>query len=149
MKKILFISMLMLFISTLSYAQCSKKCKSSCDKTVAIPAAVKSNFYKAHPDAKTVVWKKEAGNFHAKYLANGTVNSTFMATDGDIVMEAVKIETSELPTEATAYLKKNHKDAIIEYVKKITKDDDIFFNVILKSGAEEIELQFDPKGNKI
>ena len=75
-----------------------------------VPAPVKTAFQKNFPQAKVEKWEKEGINFEAEFELNKSEQSVLFDAQGDIIETEIEIEISELP------------NGILDYVKKITKD---------------------------
>src|SRR4051812_34648711 len=74
----------------------------------AVPSNVKQSFSSNHPGI-TPEWEKEDGNFEASFKEDGHDISCVIDYSGTILETETDIPVSELPQEATLYLKTHYK----------------------------------------
>jgi len=108
-----------------------------------IPAAVKSAFQKAHPDAKAVKWEKEGENFEAEFGHGKTGQSVVIDAQGNILETEVEIAVSELPKKASDYVSEHYKGQSIKEAAKIT---DAKGTVTYEAEIKGKDLMFDAAG---
>jgi Putative beta-lactamase-inhibitor-like, PepSY-like len=86
-----------------------------------VPTAVRNNFAKKYPDAKTVKWEKEKGNFEANWGGkSGEDNSAVFTPSGNFVELVQAIPVSQLPSAIAPYVNKHYKGAKISEAGKVT-----------------------------
>ena len=117
MKK-LFLAIAIVFSATIT-AQTETK-----SKKTAIPANVKEAFSKDFPEKKAK-WGMEDGNYEAEFKIKGSDASAIYDKKGKRKALEIAIKTSELPTNALEYLKKNYPTNKITEAAKITNDKDV------------------------
>lgn len=137
MKK-LTLSMLIMLIATLSFAQKMQDTD--------VPANVKSTIQQKYPAAKKVNWDKEGDHYEASFDLNKTDNSVLMDAQGNIIEIEVEIELTELPKGTLDYVTKNYPGKKPKEGAKITDAKGIVtFEVEIKG----IDLIFDSNGKFI
>ena len=100
MKK-LFLAIAIVFSASIT-AQTETK-----SKKVAIPTNVKEAFSKDFPEKKAK-WGMEDGNYEAEFKIKGSDASAIYDKKGKRKALEIAIKTSELPSNALEYLKKNY-----------------------------------------
>lgn len=71
-----------------------------------IPASAKSAFAKLHPQATSVKWDKEDGDYEASFKENGKSMSVVMNGKGTLKETETDIAVSELPASVRDYVAK-------------------------------------------
>ena len=117
MKK-LFLAIAIVFSASIT-AQTETK-----SKKVAIPTNVKEAFSKDFPEKKAK-WGMEDGNYEAEFKIKGSDASAIYDKKGKRKALEIAIKTSELPSNALEYLKKNYPTNKITEAAKITDDKDV------------------------
>jgi uncharacterized membrane protein YkoI len=110
-----------------------------------VPAAVKTNFKTAFPNAKEVDWKKKEGNYKAKFEINGTDYIAFYSADGKIISKGLKIRRSELPTAISDAVKNNYAGRTIDNVYRMDKNGTAYYLVKLE-GDPDTKVLFTADG---
>jgi Putative beta-lactamase-inhibitor-like, PepSY-like len=86
-----------------------------------VPAVVKSALMAKCPDAKSVTWEKEKGNFEANWGgASKEDNSVLFTPSGDFVETVVAMPVASLPATVTAYIKKHYATSKTTEAGRIT-----------------------------
>lgn len=90
-------------------------------KSIDVPAAVKTAFTAKYPDAKKVTWEKEKGNYEANWGGkSGEDNSAMFTPTGSFVEIVKAIKVSELPASVAPYVKAHFKGAKINEAGLVT-----------------------------
>ena len=111
-------NMIMAFaVSSIGFAASAQKIK-----TDQVPAKVKTSFAKQYPGAE-VKWEKEAGNYEASFIKDGSVMSALYEANGTMTESEKDIKVSELPATVLAYVKANYKGKTVKEAAIITKAD--------------------------
>ena len=100
-------------------AQSEKK-----SKKINAPTIVTEMFKKEFPDKKAK-WGMEDGDYEAEFKINGSDASAVYDKKGHRKALEVGIKTSELPSNALEYLKKNYPNNKITEAAKITDDKNV------------------------
>ncbi len=108
-----------------------------------VPAAVKTNFKTAFPNAKDVDWKTKEGKYKAKFEVDGTDYMASYGADGKILSKGLKIRRSELPTPVTDAVKNSGKT--IDNVYRIDKNGSTYYLVKLE-GDQDTKVIYTPDG---
>jgi|GEM_PF-1134490 len=139
MKKILaFIITAQIFAATL-YAQTKLN-------ETSIPEVVRSKFKTLYPASKVEYWLKEEGNYVAEFDYQKKEMVIFFTPDGKVIKSETRIQPSEIPKDAQAYIVKHYPG------KKITDavtTKDHQGNQIYEAEVGELDLIFDGKGQFI
>jgi hypothetical protein len=135
MKKIIF----MLALVTGGIASAQKVA----DATV--PAKVKGTFASLYPNSKVAEWKKEDGNYDARFEKEGKKMCVAIDPSGSWVETKEKMEVSDLPAGAKTYVESSKGDHKISEAWKITYANDAKVNY--KAVVKDDCLLFDSAGN--
>jgi hypothetical protein len=112
-----------------------------------VPEVVKTSLMKQYPDAHTVSWEKEKGNYEANWGGkSGEDNSVQFTPKGDFIEIVKAMNVSELPQSVSDYVKEHYKNAKIAEAGRKTDAKGINFYEVEVKGKE---LLFDEKGNFI
>ena len=101
-----------------------------------VPAAVKTNFKTAFPNAKDVDWKKKEGSYKAKFEINGTDYIAYYGADGKIISKGLKIRRSELPTAIADAVKNGYAGRTIDNVYRMDKNGTAYYLVKLEGDPD-------------
>lgn len=131
MKSIIIILVAVFTCGNIAYAQ----------KNVNIPSKVKSAFSKEYPKASKIKWEKEGDKYESSFLLDGKEMSILYSSDGVVEETEIRIDPSELPAKAKAYVQSKGR------IKEAAK-------ISLKNGTVKYEAEvngkdflFDDKGN--
>lgn len=125
-------------IAITSLSACGTKLDAS-----SVPAAVKTNFDKAHPTAKAK-WEKEDNNYEVNFSVNGREMSRLYSADGSLMESEASIDVADLPANAQSYISKNFPGKKVKEAARITKADGTINFEAEVNGADHI---FDASGN--
>jgi hypothetical protein len=87
-----------------------------------VPAAVKTSFKTAFPNAKDVDWKMKEGKYKVDFDIDGTDHIAAFGADGKIISKGMKIRVSELPSAVTNAVKSSYAGKEIENVYRMDKN---------------------------
>ena len=111
MKKLLIVSLGCLCLMMVVYAQ----------KSISVPAVVKSALIKKYPQASKATWEKEKGNYEANWGGKSGEDNSVMFTPVGVFIEIVNaINVSELPANVAPYVKSHFNGAKITEAGKVT-----------------------------
>lgn len=114
-------------------------------RTDAVPSVVKSALQKKYPDARSVKWEKEKGNYEANWGGkSGEDNSVQFSPTGKFIEIEKAIKVKELPEAAIAYVKVHFKGAKITEAGRVTNAEGKQF---FEAGIHGRDLIFDSNGN--
>ena len=137
MKKFFLGAITVTFIITGCYAQDLK--------STDVPAAVKSALIKKYPEAKSVSWEKESGNYEANWGGKSGEDNSVMFTPAGNFIEIVKaIPVNKLPQNVAPYIKAHYNNATINEAGMVT---DANGKVTYEAEIKGKDLIFDEKGN--
>ena len=129
----------LLFASNHSFAQ---KVKST-----DVPKAVQSALTQKYPDAASVTWEKEKGNYEANWGGKSKEDNSVVFTPEGKFVEMVKaIPITDLPIAIPSYVKKNYNGAKITEAGKVT---DANGKTMYEAEVKGKDLIFDEAGNFI
>jgi hypothetical protein len=115
-----------------------------------LPAAVTAAFHKSYPNATIKGASKEAENGKTIYeveSVDGKINRDLLYNeDGTCVEIEETVAMKALPSEVADALKKNFPKGKVLKSEKLTKGETIQYEMVIKSGKEQHEVVFDPKG---
>jgi hypothetical protein len=109
-----------------------------------VPAAVKAAFMSFYPKTTVEKWKKENGNYKAKFDEKKTEMCVIIDPNGKLIKTITEIEVPALPKAATDYAANKHSGKKIKKAKKITAADGL---VTYEMEIHESNLCFDSNGN--
>ena len=112
-------------------------------KELAIPAQAKAAFQKTYPTAADVKWEKEGGDYEVNFKDGMKVMSAVYDQAGKLKETEEAIPLSELPANATAYIKQHHPKVVIKDAAKITKANG---EINYEAGTGKVDLIFDKSG---
>lgn len=114
-------------------------------KSIQVPAVVKSALAQKFPAAKGINWEKEKGNFEANWGGkSGEDNSAMFSPSGEFLELVKAIPVKQLPAPAIAYVKANYKGATITEAGLVT---DAAGKVTYEAEVHRKDIIFDEKGN--
>lgn len=114
-------------------------------KEADVPANVKEALAKKYPQAKSVTWEKENGNFEANWGGkSGEANSVQYTPAGEFVEIENIISVSSLPTSVTTYINVHYKGSKITEASRVT---DAHGKQSFEAEVNGKDLVFDGKGN--
>jgi hypothetical protein len=148
MKKLFGISVIMLALTTASFAQ-EKNEKNEkhqeMKSKVMVPAAAQQALAKKYPEATKVSWEKENGNYEANWGGKSGEDHSVQFTPSGTFIEIVNaIPVSELPKNTVDYVKAHYKGAKITEAGKVTDAKGKTFYEAEVNGRDVI---FDETGN--
>jgi hypothetical protein len=110
-----------------------------------VPSSVKSFLQKNYPNAKSVRWEKESGNYEASWGGkSGEDHSVQISPSGELVEYVQAIPVSTLPAVARNYIKLHYKNAKITEAGKVT---DAKGKISYEAEVHGKDILFDEKGN--
>jgi uncharacterized membrane protein YkoI len=118
-----------------------------------VPQPVLDAFAKARPNAKVKEFEQETWDgkivFAIEFKENGIESEYVFSPDGNLLASAEEIKPSELPPAVVEAINKAHPQAKIKEAKrKLLPDGTVSrFEVELKEGRREFELEIEPNGN--
>jgi hypothetical protein len=101
-----------------------------------VPAAVKTSFKTAFPNAKDVDWKMKEGKYKADFEINGLDHIASISADGKIISKGMKIRQSELPSAVSSAIKSAYADRTIDDVYSVDKNGTAYYLVKLEGNPE-------------
>jgi hypothetical protein len=113
MKKIMLIAAVAITVQKVSIAQ---KLESA-----AVPGPVKESMEKKYPKASGVKWEMEKGKYEAEFKSEGKSMSALFEPNGNLAESEMMIKVSDLPANATQYLKEHYKGKSIKEPARVTK----------------------------
>ncbi len=109
-----------------------------------VPAAVKNALTKKYPQAGSVSWEKENGNYEANWGGKSGEDTSVQFTPGGRFVEQVDaIPLSELPAPVPAYVSTYYKGAKI---KQVGKGTDAYGKHFFEAEISGKDLIFDENG---
>ena len=105
-------------------------------KETDVPAAVKTSFKTAFPNAKDVEWKMKEGKYKVDFDIDGTDHIAAFGTDGKLISKGMKIRVSELPSAVTTSVKSAYAGRDINNVYRVDKDGTVNYLVKLDGNPE-------------
>lgn len=118
MKKILGFSLVLLALSSITFAQE----KEGASENIHVPAVVKNANMKKFPESKAhrITWEKEKGNYEANWGGkDGEANSVTYTPSGEFVEIVRAISRAELPKATHEYIKEHYKNARFGDIGKV------------------------------
>jgi hypothetical protein len=101
-----------------------------------VPAAVKTSFKTAFPNAKDVDWKMKEGKYKVDFDIDGTDHIAAFGADGKIISKGMKIRVSELPSAVTSAVKSSYAGKDIENVYRVDKNGTVCYLVKLEGNPD-------------
>jgi len=118
-----------------------------------MPQAVLTAFQKAHPNAKNVKYEEEKVDGEAAYEIDFTddgqkIDEVYRA-DGTLVETERAIKTGDLPEPVMQTVKQRYPKAKVDEIFEVSNTDGkvIGYEVQIKEGKREREVELDPNGN--
>jgi hypothetical protein len=141
MKKIIYVSILVLFTMNISYGQ-----KISADK---VSAAVSKAFNEKFPKATDVSWEMEnKSEYEADFKLNNEKFSASFDLNGKWLETEIEIEVAKLPQVVSQSLVKTYPGFTIKEAEKIeTADKGTIYEVKINKDKETFEIQLSSKGD--
>ncbi len=110
-----------------------------------IPGAVKSALKNKYPEAKSVTWEKEKGNFEANWGGKSGEDMSVAFTPAGQFLEVVKaIPVNRLPKPILSYVKAHYKGAAVTEAGDVT---DAQGKHSYEAEVNKKDIIFDEKGN--
>src|ERR1700739_1704920 len=136
MKKLI----LIFAITTGSFAYAQKISNSD------VPAAVTSKFSSLYPNSEVKQWKKEKGNYEAKFMQSSKKKCVVIDPSGNVIKTTTDISVMELPVSVNDYVAKNYGTEKITEASKTTEANG---KIKYEAKVKETHLCFDANGNFI
>jgi hypothetical protein len=111
MKKIIYLSLLLLAVTAVSGQRLCKK---------NVPVEVKSKFELLYPQVNSVKWTEEEGEFEAEFIDKEVETSVLIDSKGNLLETEQEIPVSTLPEPVTNYLANTYPGKHITEAAKIT-----------------------------
>jgi hypothetical protein len=111
-----------------------------------IPSAVKAKLTTRYPASKVDYWTKENGSYVAEFTHAKKDMIAFIDAGGNMIKVETRINASELPGQAKAYIAKHYPGKIATDAVKTT---DLKGNMIYEAEVNEMDLVFDNNGTFI
>jgi len=111
-----------------------------------VPEPVKAKFKSLYSGSKVEWWAKEEGNYVAEFDYQKKEMVVFITPDGKVIKSEARIQPSEIPGDAQAYITKHYPG------KKVTDavtTKDHQGNQIYEAEVGDLDLIFDAKGQFI
>ena len=135
MKKLLFFSMILLFMVKAEAQKCKAK---------DMPPAVMDAFNKAYPNTKKTYCGKDSSNYQVSFFnGKAPVSVTYDAAGKRLITE-MQMAVEDLPQSITDYVQKNYPGEIFQDVAQITNADE---KVTYEVQVKDMDLIFDAKGD--
>ncbi len=139
MKKVKVLIAMLVFLSSLSFAQ-----KVTPDK---VPATVKQAFVKEFPKAMEPVWRMYESSYQVLFSLNGIKHASKFDKNGQWIDKEERINVADLPKEVTASITKNFAGFKAYEAEKIeTPSKGMLYNVGLEKEKEFLEVHLSLKG---
>ena len=117
-------------------------------KETDVPAAVKTSFKSAFPNAKDVDWKMMEGKYKVDFDIDGTDHIAAFGTDGKMISKGMKIRVSELPSAVTSAVKSSYAGKDIQNVYRVDKNGTVCYLVKLE-GNPETKVMYSADGQVV
>jgi len=139
MKKLISLIVMILFLSSFSFAQ-----KVTPDK---IPANVKQAFMKEFPKAMETGWRLDNGTYQALFNLNGVKHAAKFDKNGQWIDKEERINVADLPKEVTASIAKNFAGYKPYEAEKVdTPNKGMLYNVGLEKEKAFLEVHLSASG---
>jgi uncharacterized Zn ribbon protein len=109
-----------------------------------VPSAVQKAFSKGFPDATSVKWEKENGNYEASFEKKESEISVVYDANGTLLETETEISIKELPVSVLDYVKAHYKGQKIKEAATITDANGM---VTFEAEIKGMDLIFDSKGS--
>jgi hypothetical protein len=116
-----------------------------------VPAVVLNAFQQKFPKAKDVEWKKKATHFEVSFEMGWkfTDHEVWISPEGEILQHKEDLSSMDLPKAIKEAIKKNYHTFKIDEVVKIYRKTEVFYQVEMEKGREELKRIFQPNGKEI
>lgn len=142
MKKIIGLTAILFALSSVTFAQ-----ENESNQRFNVPSIVKTTLYKKYPEAKTVTWEKENGNYEANWGGKSGEDNSVQFTPSGSFIEIVKaMPVNELPQPVFTYVKQHYKEVKITEAGKVT---DAAGKTSYEAEVKGKDVIFDENGNFI
>ena len=111
-----------------------------------VPAVAKATIARLYPDAKSVKWEKEDGNYEAGLKHNGKQLSLVIDAKGNVLETETTIAVSALPAPVREYVTQHHAGKKIKEAAEIV---DAKGRKMYEAEVGGKDLLFDDKGQFI
>ena len=140
MKTLISVILMIIFLSTTSFAQ-----KMMPDK---VPANVKQAFMKEYPKAMESGWRMAKDDYQVMFSLNGNKHAAKFDKNGQWVDKEERIALKDLPMEITSAISKNFTGFKAYEAEKVeTPVKGMLYNVGLEKEKEFLEVHFSLKGD--
>ena len=113
-----------------------------------IPQAVTESFNSTFANAKDVEWKKKGTDYKVSFEMNDTEHYAILNSSGTVISQGQEIPESQLPTEISNAIKKDHPNHQIDNVYTVVKDGTTSYKVTL-DGSTDRKVMYSLDGTMI
>ena len=138
MKNVLIAS---LAVPALLLASCSDRIRQS-----KVPSVVQNTLMQQFTAANSIDWEKEKQNYEAEFIKDSVEYKAIINPAGTLVKYKQDISSAELPAAVMQTLQTQYKDYVIDELEKIGEGDQVYYQVEMEKGAEEVHLVIAPDG---
>ena len=113
-----------------------------------VPQAVTESFNSTFANAKDVEWKKKGNDYKVSFEMNDTEHYAILNSSGTVISQGQEIPESQLPTEISNAIKKDHPNHRIDDVYTVAKDGTTSYKVTL-DGSPDRKVMYSSVGTMI
>lgn len=113
-----------------------------------VPQAVMDSFNSTFANAKDVEWKKKGSDYKVSFEMNDTDHYAMLNSSGTVVSQGQEIPESQLPTEISNAIKKDHPNHRIDDVYTVVKDGTTSYKITL-DGSPDLKVMYASDGTMI
>lgn len=122
----------------------------SCRRNIQeIPENIVSRFEQQYPNANEVTWQEEQEKYEVKFTEDGNYMEIIYDREGNIIEEARRIVTDEIPGNISNSVAEQYPDYEIIDVEEVTRQGEDFYNVEIEGAGQVVELLFSGDGEYI
>lgn len=115
-----------------------------------VPEAAKQAFKQKFPDAKSVKWDKEEGNYEAEFKLNGSEMSATYDSSGTWLETEALIKIKELPEAILQTIKSQFHGYETEEAEKVERaSGDMIYEVEIEKDEQSLEVTFTADGKVV
>lgn len=115
-----------------------------------LPAPVLAAFQKAYPSAKLKSCSSEQRDGKACYELESkdgkTERDLIYAADGSVMEIEESLDVAGLPEAVKKAVVEQYPKAVVKKAEKLTKGNEVSFEVVIKDGKKKLEVVFDSEG---